>query len=131
MRLVFAIAALLITAGAAHAQDRTPCGVGLYCANSPDSVMRAMEKAPRFNLVTRHSKGGAVVISLLLASANGAAQNLSIFDPVSPQAESIRTFRILASQFSEERGTLTPSLKLKRRAIENAYAAEIEALYRG
>jgi long-chain acyl-CoA synthetase len=47
------------------------------------------------------------------------------------QAESIRTFRILASQFSEERGTLTPSLKLKRRAIENAYAAEIEALYRG
>lgn len=47
------------------------------------------------------------------------------------QAESIRTFRILGSQFSEERGTLTPSLKLKRRAIEAAYAAEIEALYRG
>jgi long-chain acyl-CoA synthetase len=47
------------------------------------------------------------------------------------QAESIRTFRILASQFSEERGTLTPSMKLKRRAIETAYAKEIEALYRG
>ncbi|WP_225846080.1 long-chain fatty acid--CoA ligase [Streptomyces sp. HPF1205] len=46
------------------------------------------------------------------------------------QAESIRTFRILATQFSEERGTLTPSMKLKRRAIENAYAREIEALYR-
>ncbi|CAG6396255.1 long-chain fatty acid--CoA ligase [Streptomyces cocklensis] len=46
------------------------------------------------------------------------------------QAESIRTFRILGSQFSEERGTLTPSLKLKRRAIESAYAKEIEALYR-
>ncbi|CAG7653177.1 AMP-dependent synthetase/ligase [Actinacidiphila bryophytorum] len=46
------------------------------------------------------------------------------------QAESIRTFRILGGQFSEERGTLTPSLKLKRRAIEAAYAAEIEALYR-
>lgn len=47
------------------------------------------------------------------------------------QAESIRTFRILGGQFSEERGTLTPSMKLKRRAIETAYAAEIEALYRG
>ncbi|WP_031518051.1 AMP-dependent synthetase/ligase [Streptomyces sp. NRRL F-5123] len=47
------------------------------------------------------------------------------------QAESIRTFRILAAQFSEERGLLTPSLKLKRRAIESAYAREIEALYRG
>jgi long-chain acyl-CoA synthetase len=45
------------------------------------------------------------------------------------QAESIRTFRILAAQFTEEAGLLTPSLKLKRKAIENAYAAEIEALY--
>lgn len=45
------------------------------------------------------------------------------------QAESIRTFRILAGQFSEEGGLLTPSLKLKRRAIEKAYTREIEALY--
>ncbi|MFG2193619.1 AMP-dependent synthetase/ligase [Streptomyces sp. NPDC048639] len=45
------------------------------------------------------------------------------------QAESIRTFRILAGQFSEEHGLLTPSLKLKRRAIEKAYEAEVEALY--
>ncbi|WP_431968775.1 AMP-dependent synthetase/ligase [Actinacidiphila sp. bgisy160] len=45
------------------------------------------------------------------------------------QAESIRTFRILAGQFSEEGGLLTPSLKLKRRAIEKAYNREIEALY--
>ncbi|MFI1094308.1 AMP-dependent synthetase/ligase [Streptomyces sp. NPDC020917] len=45
------------------------------------------------------------------------------------QAESIRTFRILAAQFSEERGTLTPSMKLKRRVIETVYAREIEALY--
>ncbi|MCQ6551671.1 AMP-dependent synthetase/ligase [Streptomyces sp. C10-9-1] len=46
------------------------------------------------------------------------------------QAESIRTFRILAHPFSEEHGLLTPSLKLKRRAIEKAYAAEVSALYR-
>ncbi|MFF2923353.1 AMP-dependent synthetase/ligase [Streptomyces celluloflavus] len=45
------------------------------------------------------------------------------------QAESIRTFRILAHQFSEESGLLTPSLKLRRRAIEAAYAAEVDALY--
>ncbi|NEB80712.1 long-chain fatty acid--CoA ligase [Streptomyces sp. SID14478] len=47
------------------------------------------------------------------------------------QAESIRTFRILAHQFSEEHGLLTPSLKLKRKAIEGAYSAEVDALYRG
>ncbi|GAA2773006.1 AMP-dependent synthetase/ligase [Streptomyces showdoensis] len=45
------------------------------------------------------------------------------------QAESIRTFRILAHPFSEEHGLLTPSLKLKRKAIEKAYAAEVDALY--
>ncbi|MGP3976455.1 AMP-dependent synthetase/ligase [Streptomyces sp. 8N114] len=46
------------------------------------------------------------------------------------QAESIRTFRILAAPFTEEDGLLTPSLKLRRGAIEAAYASEIEALYR-
>ncbi|WP_329113901.1 AMP-dependent synthetase/ligase [Streptomyces sp. NBC_01353] len=45
------------------------------------------------------------------------------------QAESIRTFRILAHPFSEEHGLLTPSLKLKRKAIEKVYATEVEALY--
>ncbi|MEU1072135.1 MULTISPECIES: AMP-dependent synthetase/ligase [unclassified Streptomyces] len=46
------------------------------------------------------------------------------------QAEQIRTFRILAHQFTEEHGLLTPSLKLKRRAIEEAYTVEVDALYR-
>ncbi|MEV0255695.1 AMP-binding protein [Streptomyces sp. NPDC050732] len=46
------------------------------------------------------------------------------------QAESIRTFRILAHQFTEEHGLLTPSLKLKRKAIETVYSAEVDALYR-
>ncbi|WP_432158305.1 AMP-dependent synthetase/ligase [Streptomyces sp. bgisy153] len=45
------------------------------------------------------------------------------------QAESIRTFRILAQPFTEEQGLLTPSLKLKRKAIEKAYAEEVDALY--
>ncbi|MCX4585149.1 long-chain fatty acid--CoA ligase [Streptomyces sp. NBC_01481] len=43
--------------------------------------------------------------------------------------ESIRTFRILAHPFSEEHGLLTPSLKLKRKAIEAAYSVEVDALY--
>ncbi|MFH8791509.1 AMP-dependent synthetase/ligase [Streptomyces sp. NPDC017941] len=47
------------------------------------------------------------------------------------QAESIRTFRILAHRFTEEHGLLTPSLKLKRKAIEQAYASEVDALYQG
>ncbi|MCA6090830.1 AMP-dependent synthetase/ligase [Streptomyces sp. SCA3-4] len=45
------------------------------------------------------------------------------------QAESIRTFRILAGRFTEEQGLLTPTLKLKRKAIEKTYATEVDALY--
>ncbi|WP_411104452.1 AMP-dependent synthetase/ligase [Streptomyces sp. cmx-4-9] len=45
------------------------------------------------------------------------------------QAEAIRDFRVLPEQFTEEQGLLTPSLKLKRRAIEKAYEREVAALY--
>ncbi|MGD9483202.1 AMP-dependent synthetase/ligase [Streptomyces sp. TRM70308] len=45
-------------------------------------------------------------------------------------AESIRAFRVLGTRFTEENGLLTPSLKLRRAAIEQAYAAEIDRLYR-
>ncbi|MFG2332987.1 AMP-dependent synthetase/ligase [Streptomyces sp. NPDC048604] len=45
------------------------------------------------------------------------------------RAESIRRFRIVDGEFSEENGLLTPSLKVKRRAVATAYATEIEALY--
>ncbi|MFI1395549.1 AMP-dependent synthetase/ligase [Streptomyces sp. NPDC020681] len=45
------------------------------------------------------------------------------------RAESIRRFRVVAGEFSEENGLLTPSLKIKRHAVAHAYAAEIESLY--
>ncbi|WP_030614278.1 AMP-dependent synthetase/ligase [Streptomyces sclerotialus] len=45
------------------------------------------------------------------------------------RAESIRAFRILPGEFSVADGLLTPSLKLRRKAIEVAYAKEIDALY--
>ncbi|MBO2452658.1 long-chain fatty acid--CoA ligase [Actinomadura barringtoniae] len=45
------------------------------------------------------------------------------------KAESIRAFRIVAGDFTEENGLLTPSLKVKRKAVLGAYADEIEALY--
>ncbi|MFD7445196.1 AMP-dependent synthetase/ligase [Streptomyces sp. NPDC059909] len=46
------------------------------------------------------------------------------------RAESIREFCIVAGEFTEENGLLTPSLKIKRHAVVAAYAAEIKALYR-
>jgi long-chain acyl-CoA synthetase len=35
----------------------------------------------------------------------------------------------LPREFTIERGEITPSLKVKRRVVEQAYAAQIEALY--
>ncbi|MYW66196.1 AMP-binding protein [Streptomyces sp. SID8379] len=47
------------------------------------------------------------------------------------KAESVRKFRILGAQFTEESGHLTPSLKLKRNVVAKDYTDEIEAIYRG
>ncbi|WP_455361294.1 AMP-dependent synthetase/ligase [Streptomyces sp. SYSU K21746] len=45
------------------------------------------------------------------------------------RAESIRRFAVLPVDFTEESGHLTPSLKLKRAAIERDFGKEIEGLY--
>ena len=45
------------------------------------------------------------------------------------RAESIRKFRILGTDFTEESGHLTPSLKVRRNVVAKDYSADIEALY--
>jgi long-chain acyl-CoA synthetase len=47
------------------------------------------------------------------------------------KAESIRKFTILAGEWTEEGGQLTPSLKLKRNVVVREAREEIEALYLG
>ncbi|MER5784642.1 AMP-binding protein [Streptomyces mobaraensis] len=47
------------------------------------------------------------------------------------KAESVRKFRILPGQFTEESGHVTPSLKLKRNVVAKDFAHEIEAIYHG
>ncbi len=45
------------------------------------------------------------------------------------RAESIRRFRILDTDFTEESGHLTPSLKVRRNVVLKDYSTDIEALY--
>lgn len=45
------------------------------------------------------------------------------------RAEQIKQFRVLARDFTESTGELTPSLKLKRKQVTENHASEIEALY--
>jgi long-chain acyl-CoA synthetase len=43
--------------------------------------------------------------------------------------ESLKRFRLVAEEWTQESGELTPSMKLKRRVITSRYAAVIDALY--
>jgi long-chain acyl-CoA synthetase len=45
--------------------------------------------------------------------------------------EQIKRFAIVSREFSSEEGEVTPTLKLKRRVIEQRFADEIERLYAG
>ncbi|MFD8500750.1 AMP-dependent synthetase/ligase [Amycolatopsis sp. NPDC059657] len=46
------------------------------------------------------------------------------------KAEAIKKFTILAKDFTEAGGEITPSLKLKRNVVNKNYAVDIEALYK-
>ena len=45
-------------------------------------------------------------------------------------AEAIKKIRVLAVDFTEESGEMTPTLKVKRHIVLRTFGAEVEALYR-
>ena len=64
----------------------------------------------------------------LLAEIQGAVDEAN---KAVSKAEAIRKFAILPSDWTEEGGQLTPSLKLKRSVVMKEYADDVEALYAG
>jgi long-chain acyl-CoA synthetase len=45
--------------------------------------------------------------------------------------ESVRRFHVVESDFTQQNGQLTPTMKVKRKAAAEAYAAQIASLYEG
>jgi long-chain acyl-CoA synthetase len=45
------------------------------------------------------------------------------------RVEQVRGFKVLARDFTVDDGELTPTLKIKRRIINQNFAEEIEAMY--
>jgi long-chain acyl-CoA synthetase len=43
--------------------------------------------------------------------------------------ETLKRFRVVADEWTQESGELTPSMKLKRRVINDRYAAVVAELY--
>ena len=43
--------------------------------------------------------------------------------------ETVKCFSLLAQDFSEERGEMTPSLKVRRRVVQDSYQEQVEEMY--
>jgi long-chain acyl-CoA synthetase len=86
----------------------------------------ALEEWARHHGVETASREALVADSRVVAAygeivreANGGLANF----------ETIKRFRVVAHEWSQDSGELTPSMKLKRRVITGRYAAVIDALY--
>jgi len=62
------------------------------------------------------------LLAEIQAAVDGANKAVS-------RAEGVRRFRVLPSDFTEQGGHLTPSLKVRRNVIMKDFADEVEALY--
>jgi long-chain acyl-CoA synthetase len=58
-------------------------------------------------------------------------QEISKVNKTLSQVESIKKFALLPRRFYEEDGDVTPTKKVKRRALEKRYSDLIESLYKG
>lgn len=82
---------------------------------------------------SQHGKPEAATVSELAQDADLRAEIQAAVDEANKQvshAESIKKFTVLANDFTEAGGEITPSLKLKRGVVNKNYASDIEALYR-
>jgi long-chain acyl-CoA synthetase len=70
------------------------------------------------------AKANGDVEALIQQAVEDVNRNLSRY-------EQIKRFAIVSREFSSEEGEVTPTLKLKRRVIEQRFADEIEQLYSG
>jgi long-chain acyl-CoA synthetase len=62
----------------------------------------------------------------LFAEIDAAVKNANL---AVSHAESIRKFRILPVDFTEDTGELTPTMKLKRNVVAEKFASDIESIY--
>jgi long-chain acyl-CoA synthetase len=80
----------------------------------------------------QHGKPDSATVADLTEDPDLTAEIQSAVDEANKavsRAESIRRFRVLAVDFTEETGHLTPSMKVRRGAVAKDFSADIEALY--
>ncbi len=81
---------------------------------------------------SQHGKPAAATVADLTSDPDLVAEIQSAVDEANgavSRAESIRKFRVLPVDFTEEGGEMTPSLKLRRSVIAKTFADDIAAIY--
>lgn len=92
---------------------------------------------PDEDFIRRFSKDNDVTgSSIAELCASDTVQNMfgAIFKKYSRQAaahEKIRAFRLVLDPFTVDNGQMTPTLKVKRKAVEEAYEQLIDGMYAG
>ncbi len=82
--------------------------------------------------LARHPRPAGTAIADLTSDPDLIAEIQAVIDDANKavsRAESIRRFRLLATDFTEQDGYLTPSLKVRRNVVAQDFAADIDALY--
>lgn len=90
---------------------------------------------PAFPVLEQFAKENSISFSSrdeLIANPKVQAKYQSIIDELNPNfshIEQIKKFKLLKSEWTPETGELTPTMKLKRKVINEKYTKEVESIY--
>lgn len=87
----------------------------------------ALEEWARHQSGVAHATRAELVADSRVVALYGEVVRLANSDLAN--FETVKRFRVVAEEWTQQTGELTPSMKLKRRVITERYAAEIAALY--
>jgi long-chain acyl-CoA synthetase len=103
--------------------DKRPYLVALLTLNREEVIQLASEKGILFSEYAELIKNQKIIM-LTQHAVDEINSKLAQF-------ETIKKFMVLPNEFTVASGELTPSLKVKRRVIEERYASQIQTLYEG
>ncbi|MFJ5232012.1 AMP-dependent synthetase/ligase [Kitasatospora sp. NPDC088391] len=103
--------------------------VGALLTLDPEAVEQFLELRPQTPAGGPEPVEIVSAVPVHHAVLTALAEAVRAVNSTVSRAESIRRVRVVAGDFTEERGLLTPSLKVRRQAVTTAYRRDIEQLY--
>lgn len=100
---------------------------------SPAKLEGLLMAEPEVAQAVAAGEGQAGIVALLVAAEGqeaGLGEAVARVNARLSSIERIRRWGVVGSPFSVENGLLTPTMKVKRRAVLERYEAEVRALYR-